>query len=167
MSPIASTAEILVFKILGRNVDKKWIDWAYDMIAAGFETENLIILAGEMEPYNQFELQNLTDKIFAELNLTYDNAEQVYKNYACYLIAKVLSNQMQAISVLDILKDIYIGADYDPPYHDFYDLYFAYDDLKYSENQWYLPNVTRENIDEVIQTYFVKWLVRCGENLNR
>ena len=70
MKPVPSTSEILVFRMLDRNIDKRWIDWAYEMICAGFETENLIELAGEIEPYNQFELQRLTDKIFKELGLS-------------------------------------------------------------------------------------------------
>lgn len=161
MTPIPSTAEILIFKMLGDNINKKWIDWAYDMLMAGFETENLIILAGEIEPYNQFELQRLTDKILDELGLTYENSELVYRNYACYLIGKALSGEMQAINVLDILKEICIRADYEPLYYDFYSLYFALDDLKYSENQWYWPGATRGNINKIINEYFVEWMTKC------
>jgi len=159
MEPIPSTAEILAFKMIGNNVNKKWIDWAYAMLLTGFETENLIILAGEIEPYNQFELRRLTDNIFDELNLTWEDEEQVYKNYASYLIKAALDGKIQIINVLDILKDVYIGMNYNPPYSDFYSLYYAYDDLKYSENQWYWPGATRENIDEIIKEYFVKWII--------
>jgi len=45
MVPIAATAKIFAYKILNRLTDKAWIDWAYEMIIAGFETENLFILA--------------------------------------------------------------------------------------------------------------------------
>ncbi len=70
MKPIDSTYEILAFKHLNRNVDKKWIDWAVDMMIAGIETESLIELAGISEPYNQFELKQLTDNVFS-LHLHY------------------------------------------------------------------------------------------------
>jgi len=49
------------------------------MISAGFETESLLMLAGEVEPFNQFEMQRLTDKVFDELGLVYDNRELVLK----------------------------------------------------------------------------------------
>jgi hypothetical protein len=163
MKPIPSTAEILLFRILGRNVDKKWIDWAYAMLCAGFETESLVMLAGETGPYNQFELKRLTDKVFHELNLTWDDREQIYRNYACYLVGEASEGRMQPVSVLDILQDIYIRTDFDPPYTDFYNLYFAYDDLKYSENQWYLDGATRENIDEIIKAYFKEWVAKCND----
>jgi len=165
MKPIPSTAEILVFKMIGGNVNKKWIDWAYEMLLAGFETENLIQLAGESEPYNQFELQRLTDKIFEELNLKWDDEEQVYKNYACYLISQALDGKTEFVNVLDILKDIYIVKNYEPPYEDFYSLFYAYDDLRYSENQWYWPGATRENIDTIIRECFAEWRAKCGGNV--
>ena len=162
MKPIPSTAEILAFKMIGHNVNKKWIEWAYDMLVAGFESENLVTLAGEVEPYNQFELQRLTDKVFTELNLTYDNRELVYKNYVCYLVTKALDNEMKAANVLDILKDICIKEEYEPLLMDFYMLYYAYDDLKYSENQWYWDGATRENIDKITKDYFMEWKAKCG-----
>ncbi|HEY4327481.1 MAG TPA: hypothetical protein VGN20_26085 [Mucilaginibacter sp.] len=162
MKPIASTAEILVFKMLGYNVNTKWIDWAYGMLVAGFENEDLVILAGELEPYNQFELQILADKVFFDLNLNWDDRELICKNYVCYLVSEAVDGRMLPINVLDILKDIYLSADYDPPYDDFYELYYAYDDLKYSKNQWYIAGVTRENINEIIKAYFVKWSNGCA-----
>ncbi len=164
MKPIPSTAEILVFKMIGENVNKQWINWAYEMLLAGFETENLIQLAGELEPYNQFELQRLTDKIFKELNLKWDNEEQIYKNYACYLIGQALDGKIQNVNVLNILKDVYIGAKYEPPYRDFYALYYAQDDLRYSENQWYWPGATGENINTIIKECFIKWTTECEQD---
>ncbi len=91
METIISTAEILAFKVLNRNIDKIWVDWAVDMLMAGFDTENLVILAGEGEPFNQFYLQDLTTKILDELQLDYSDKDQTIKNYACYLVDKALN----------------------------------------------------------------------------
>jgi hypothetical protein len=161
MKPIPSTAEIIAFKMLGHNVNKRWIEWAYDMLREGYDTENLVMLAGELEPYNQFELESLTDKVFAELNLTWENRELVYKNYVCYLVTKALDNEIKATNVLDIIKDIYIENNYEPLLRDFYMLYYAHDDLKYSENQWYWDGATRENIDKMVNDYFMEWKANC------
>ncbi len=86
MKPVKATAEILAFKALNRDIDKAWVDWAVDMLMAGFDTENLAILAGEFEPYNQFQLQNLTTKVLDELRLDYSDKDQTIKNYACRLM---------------------------------------------------------------------------------
>ena len=162
MTPIPSTAEILALKMLGRNVDKRWTAWAYDMLLAGFDTENMVTLPGEMAPFNHFEMQKLTDKVFAGLNLKWDNSELVYKNYACYLIDQSVNGKKEFAVVLDILSNIYLTGDFEPPYEGFYYLYYAYDDLKYSENQYNLPGVTRENIKEVTLRYFNEWVEKCS-----
>ncbi|MCR8561217.1 hypothetical protein KXD93_26425 [Mucilaginibacter sp. BJC16-A38] len=162
MKSIPSTAEILAFKMLGRNVNRQWIDWAYSMLEAGFETENLIILAGEVEPYNQFELQSLADKVLKELDLKWDDREQVIRNYACYLVGQALDGKLQTLNVLSTLTEVCIDDGYESDLYDFFSLYYAYDDLLYSENQWYWAGATRENIDAMIRQYFVDWKAKCG-----
>jgi hypothetical protein len=158
MKYIPSTAEILAFKMLGKSVDKRWINWAYDMLNAGFETESLVMLAGEIEPYNQFELQSLTNKVFNELNLTWDDIEQVYTNYICYLVSEAIANKLKLEEVLNTIKEIYYQLDYEPSLQDFYMLYCAYDDLKYSDNQYYWEGANRGNIDLIVRQYFEDWI---------
>lgn len=82
MKPVKTTAEILAFKALNRDIDKAWVDWAVDMLIAGYDSEHLTILAGESEPFNQFQIQELADKVLAELQLDYSNKDQTIKNYA-------------------------------------------------------------------------------------
>ena len=67
MTYTKSTYEILAWRTLDRGIDDKWVDWAIEMLSSGFETEHLIILAGELKPYNQFYLKELTSKVFKEL----------------------------------------------------------------------------------------------------
>jgi hypothetical protein len=166
MKPIESTAEILGLKALNRNVDEKWIIWAVDMLVAGFENENLIILAGEGKPFNQFQLQGLVEKVIDELHLDYSDQEQTIKNYASYLIGKALNKQIDAYVVLNILKDICIELDYVGYLYDFFSLYFAKEDLQYSEDQWYWNGASRENIDQIITDYFIKWKETNGADLH-
>ena len=150
-------AEILVVKALNRDINKIWVDWAVDMLMAGYDTEHLAILAGESEPFNQFEMQELTDKVLAELQLDYSDKDLTIKNYVCYLIDKSLDGELDNFKVLDILKDICIELDYEIYLYDFYSLYFAKEDLSHSENQWYWDGATRENIDRIITDYFRTW----------
>lgn len=164
MKPVKSTAEIVAFKVLNRDINKTWVDWAVEMLVAGFDTENLAILAGEFEPYNQFQLQDLTTKVLNELQLDFSDKDQTIKNYACYLIDKSLNNEHDSFKVLDILKDICIELDYEKYLYDFYSLYFAKDDLSYSENQWYWEGATRENIDKIIRDYFITWKINGVTN---
>jgi hypothetical protein len=161
MKPVASTSKILAFKILNRDINKQWVDWAIEMLMAGYDTENLAILAGELEPYNQFELQRLTDKILIELNLKIDNEDIIIKNYICYLIDRALDNEMSILSVLDELKDFCIDFNYDKNLFDFYLLFFAKDDLKDLELTFHWPGADRVNIDTIIREYFIKYKNDC------
>jgi hypothetical protein len=161
MKPVKTTSEILAFKALNRDIDKAWVDWAVDMLMAGYDTEHLTILAGESEPFNQFQMQELADKVLAELQLDYSDKDQTIKNYACYLIDKSLDGELDNFKVLGILKDICIELDYEKYLYDFYSLYFAKDDLSYSENQWYWDGAKRDNIEKIITDYFTTWKTNC------
>ena len=157
MEYIKSTAEILAYKVLNRNIDKTWVIWAVDMLVAGYETENLVILAGEMEPYNQFELQKLTSLVLKELNLDFSDCETILRKYACYLIEKALNNEVEHFDVLNTLKDLCIELDYESSLYDFFSLYYAKDDLLISEHQWYWDSATQQNIDSIINEYFINY----------
>lgn len=169
LQPVKRTAEILAFKVLNRNITEAWVDWALEMLLAGYDTEHLVILAGEREPFNSFQMQVLTDKVLAELHLNYSDKHQVIKNYVCYLIGKSLDGELENFRVLSILKGLCIEIGYqDPLYdylYDFYSLYFAKEDLLHAEYQYYWGEATKENIDEIITNYFIQWkATECRTN---
>jgi len=158
MKPIKSTYEILAWKHLNRSVDEKWSDWAVEMMMQGFETEHLVELAGISKPFNQFELKELTDNLFAELGLDFSDKEKVLKSYATFLIEKVLNREKDTFSTLCVPKDLCIELDYEKNLYDFYSLYFAKYDLKYDEIQHYWHGADRTNIDSICLNYFTNWV---------
>jgi len=158
MKPVDSTYEILAWKHLNKSVDEKWSNWAVEMMMVGYETEHLIQLAGIRKPYNQFELRELTDKVFDELNLDYKNQDNVLINYTTFLVKDVLNGRRELLKTLRDLKDLCITLDYDKRIHDFYLLYFAKEDLNYDTVQWYWEGATRDNIDQICFDYFEKWI---------
>ncbi|SCY97793.1 hypothetical protein [Flavobacterium caeni] len=161
MNTVKSTSEILAFKILNRNVNNVWINWAIEMLMAGFDSENLLYLAGENEQTNQFELQKIADRALNELKLDYSDREIVIENYICYLLDEAILEKRSYESVLKNLKDLCIELDYESSLYDFYSLYYAQDDLKYSTHQWYWENANRENINQIIKDYFYKRKASC------
>ena len=155
--PVLSTARILALKVLNRINNQYWVEWAYEMLLAGFETENLIILTGMMEPFDYFEMQNLTGKVLAELNLDYTNKDKVIIQYTSYLTQQALLGTESIMKVLSELRNVYIELDYYDLLQEFYFLYYAKEDLIESEVQWYVNGVDRGNIDQVIRNYFKQW----------
>jgi len=159
MQPVPSTAEIIAYKMLNRGVEGTWANWAVKMLMVGFDTENLVILAGIYPPYNQFELRVLTDKVFKELNIDYTDKEKVLKNYASYLVSQCLAVQKDYFFVLNILRDIWIELDGDDTLNDFNYFYWAKDDLLYADQHKYYDPAFCSNIDSIIKDYFESWLL--------
>lgn len=155
--PVLSTYKILKEKAFNSDIDETWIDWAIEMMEAGFESDNLYELAGISRPYNQFELHDLTNKVLNDLSLDYSDRKLVIKNYVYFIITNSVNIPEAYIGTLRELKDICIDLDMEKEYFDFYLLYFAKDDLTESENQWYWDGANRSNIDEIITEQFVKW----------
>lgn len=158
MKMVELTYKILLLKLLNRSVDEEWSSWAVEMMLVGFETEHLIELAGISRPFNQFELRDLTDKVFDELNLDCANKSKIIIEYVSYLVSRVLKGNEEYYEVISHLKDLCIELDYDMKLYDFYSLYFAIEDLEYFEIQCYWEGADRSNIDKVCQKYFEKWI---------
>lgn len=157
MQPVLSTYKILMNKAFNHDIDESWIDWAMEMTEAGFQSVTLYILAGTTRPYNQFELQELTDNVLRDLHLNFDNKDKVIRNYVYFIITSTTNKPDNYLMTLRELKDICISLDMEKDYMVFYLLYFAKDDLVESENQWYWDGATRENIDDIIKKQFIKW----------
>ena len=79
--PVLSTYKILKEKAFNSDIDESWVDWAIEMMEAGYEADSLYQLAGTLKPYNQFELQALTTLVLKDLQLDYSDKKKVLKNY--------------------------------------------------------------------------------------
>lgn len=51
-------------------MDDAWVQWAIDMLEAGYDMEHLRILAGATPPFNVWYTSALTDSVFNELGIT-------------------------------------------------------------------------------------------------
>ncbi len=158
--PVLKTYKILKEKACNADIDEDWVDWSIEMIEAGFDTESLYELAGISKPYNQFELQDLTNKVLKELNFDYSDKRKTLKNYAYYIISTNIENTSKYIEVLKEFRDIYYELDMDREYQDFAFLYWAKDDLIYSDNQHYWDGADRTNIDKIIKQQFEHWITK-------
>jgi hypothetical protein len=153
MQPVKSTAEILSSKVLNQGIGANWVQWAIEMLSAGFDSEHLRMLAGELPPYDQLYLKDLTDKVLHELNLEYYNKEQAIRN----LIDKALNGEAEILKVLEILSRLCMERGYDRSLYNFYLLYHAKQELLKSKVQFYWGEADRSNIDTVIKEYFTSY----------
>ncbi len=152
--PVLLTYKILKEKAFNSDVNESWIDWAIEMMEAGYESINLYELAGTIRPYDQSELQALTTKVFKELNLDYSDRIKALKNYAYFLITSNIDKPEKYDKVLREFRDIYYELDMDSEYQDLVLLYWAKDDLQYGDDQQYWEGANRNNIDVIIKEQF-------------
>ncbi len=157
---VLSTHLILKNKVFNCDFDESWVDWAIDMIEAGFNSENLYTLAATSKPYNQLALQALTNKVLQDFNLSYANKPLVIKKYVYFIVTNAIYKTNSYFRALRQLKDICISLDYDDTYMPFYLLYFAKVELAEYDKQWYWDGADKTNIDQIITTQFAEWISR-------
>lgn len=152
--PVLSTYKILKEKAFNSDITESWIDWAIEMMEAGYESINLYELAGTTSPFNQFELKELTNKVFKDLNFDYSDKTKTLKNYVYFLLTSNIDKPEKYDKVLREFRDIYYELDMDSEYQDLALLYWAKDDLLYADYQNYWEGANRENINSIIKEQF-------------
>ena len=152
--PVLSTYKILKEKAFNYDIGESWVDWAIEMIEAGYEADSLYQLAGTLKPYNQFELQALTTQVLKDLQLDNSDKRKALKNYVYFLISSNVDRPENYLKVLREFRDIYYELDMDSEYQDLALLYWAKDDLLYADYQHYWDGANRENIDTIIKDKF-------------
>lgn len=140
-------------------MDDTWVQWAIDMLEAGYDTEHLRILAGETPPYNCWYTGPLTDNVFNELGINLADKQVITHNYICYVLLEAITGKKNAIKALEILQQLFID-DIAEDLYDFYRLYWAWQDLEYDVNQHYWPGATEKNIEYLTLDYFKQWLAK-------
>lgn len=139
LQKVPSTAEILIYKQQNFNINTQWKDWALEMLMAGYETENLFILAGEDIHCNPFEFTELTDKIFEELHLNEIDANSIITLYSLFIVKSVIQSpdKNKVSAALNKLEQECINNEYNTFLYNFYLLSNAIDELKALGEQWY------------------------------
>ncbi len=158
-----TTPEIAALRILGYSVDSRWIEWAQNMLAEGHDTPTLRILAGELPPFDSWEMRPMVAQTLNELGVELPhNAEAAALQLARVRVQKIIDGTMSQAEALFSLADVCIGLDYDCNLHGFYRLHHALDSLNYHDHQYYWPDADRSNISEVIHSYCLDWIQKNG-----
>ncbi len=151
-----TTYEILACRVLNRSFGEEWQTWAIEMLRQD-TTLNICILAGEGPPYNQFYMQELVDKVLVELDLVPTDKRKTLMDHVRYLVKSTVHNGADKRATLRTLQELYYELNLDHELSNFAQLSWALDDLEYAEEQWYWPGANRNNIDQVITDYLIKW----------
>jgi len=129
------------------------------MICAGFNSDGLFILVGEVKPFNKFEIDDLLDRIQRELKLPIIQSEtEAIEIIATAYVQRLISGDADSPSTLFALAQLYTNEGHVEATYDFYLLYYAAADLGMGETQYYWPDAHNGNIERIIRDRCLRWI---------
>lgn len=160
LEEVPMTPDVVVWTTFGDDIDECCIDWANEMISAGFVNDSMKTLAKKTPtPDNQDELKELMNTIIGEFNLNVP-PKYVLKNYICFLAMREHSDNITVLEAIEDLSYLYELDENVPIFKTFNLLYKAKLALDESGKQdiWDDDTLTAENSDEYILHYLYSLL---------
>ncbi|MCW3073932.1 MAG: hypothetical protein JWP69_1001 [Flaviaesturariibacter sp.] len=152
-----STYKLLAKKATYIDKVEDWVDWALEMLEYGYEAEHLYILAGLRSPIERPYLEEVIFKTLKELNLHKISDVEAVNGYAYLLISEAFNEKNSYETTLKELKELHERFDMYKGLQDFYLLYWALEDLKETDVQWYWKGADAGNILNEIKRVFLEW----------
>jgi hypothetical protein len=147
-----------IFCESGKGNAQDCVHWAVDLLSQGYESPNLIILAGFTAPLDHFEVQDYTKRAIRELGLDIPKVAAGIIAYARDLVKDIIDNPSVMGQRLRVLSDLHIQENYLKDLYEFYLLSNAYDDLQMFGEQLYWEDASRDNIRQIVISVCQTWL---------
>ncbi|MFA8433565.1 MAG: hypothetical protein ACEPOZ_03515 [Marinifilaceae bacterium] len=152
------TNKLLAQRLLSHFDSKKLIDWAIMALQDGFETENLLILAG-LDSESTEEREKYFWLSIDELKLEVNQSDlELIDNYAIYLAESVITKKIAVYDGLSIMQKIVLSSGYSQKYIQFYEIDEDLDYLKYNNCPLYNSGLTLQNAESYIIKEFKLFL---------
>ncbi|MGK6351602.1 hypothetical protein [Parapedobacter sp. DT-150] len=149
------TVEELTLEILGERAfsqfdSKNLVDWAVNVMALGYESENLVILAGL-----DFDTTEIREKYFRksieDLKIdTNKRDEEILEKYALITAEKAVAGEISINHAFGRMRNIVSASGYDARYIAFYEIDEDLDCLRYNDSVLFNSELTLENQKEYI-----------------
>jgi len=147
--------EKLTLEILGERTfspfdSKKLVDWAVTVMTLGYESENLVILAGL-----DFDTTEIREKYFwksiEDLKIDTDKSdEEILEEYALLIAEKAVAGEISADHAFGQMRNIVSASGYDARYMVFYEIDEDLDCLRYNDAVLFNSELTLANQKEYI-----------------
>lgn len=158
-----STNRILALKALNYSCGEECAAWAIHQIETGSTNRHILMLAGMSPPFNHFEMAAMRDRALAELGVTSVSREDALRIYAAEIALEAVSGRSDLLMTLRELNRLCVEENYADELHDFYLLYYAWDDLLTSNEQWYWRGATRDNIADIARQALDRFVERARD----
>ena len=135
------------------------IDWAIEMLELGYETPNLLMLAGCDKTTSYFEVKPYLENATKELGLKMKNGDDGVISYASYFIKEISEGRKVRLNLAELYKFCQ-QRDYEGIIYDFYLLHWAWDQIDYdvTNQNHYWEGTNKENIEQTAVKVANDWL---------
>lgn len=160
------TNYLLVENLYSQMNPQKFIEWAVNLLLNGFESENLLILAG-LDNYPKEEIEEYFWKSVDDLGLKLKKLDfELLENFALYIANGVVTNKITPAIGLKIMNNIVRASEYSSKYIQFYNLNEDIDYLNYDNKTLFNSFDKNDNLDEIIIEEFRLFLKAEKMNLS-
>jgi hypothetical protein len=141
------------------------VDWAIEMLEFGYETPNLLMLAGCDKSASYFEIKPYLENAAKELGLQMKIGDDAVISYSYYFIREI-SLGKKVRSNLAELNNFCQQRDYEGIVYDFYLLFWAWDQIDYDDTNQnhYWEGTNKENIESTVVKIANDWLKENKEH---
>jgi hypothetical protein len=154
---IKNIGYLISFPTISTENYDKYIDCAESLLENNYNTTNICILAGLTKPFNFFEIKKIILNVKNDLGIPEYKINKAAVFYSYHLIEEI-SNGIDVINNLKIVANLSISNEYLSEIFNFAELYWAYDDLLYSDNQYYWEGMNKSNYLDIIINVAKEWL---------
>ena len=135
------------------------VDWAIQMLELGYETPNLLMLAGSCKSTSYFEIKSLLENAIQELGLKMKSGDQGVISYSYYFIKEISLGKNVRLNLTE-LYEFCKQRDYEGIIYDFYLLYWAWDQIDYDDTNQnhYWEGTNKKNIETTVINVANEWL---------
>ncbi|WP_412465656.1 hypothetical protein [Pedobacter sp. KLB.chiD] len=148
------TLEVLADRALSQFDSKKLVSWAVSVMELGYETENLLILAG-LDFNSTAEREYYFWKSIEDLKINVEKTEEeLLEKYALAIANSVISKKISIEYAFQQINKVVSVSRYDSKYLAFYEINEDLEYLKYENKTIYHSGLTMENANEFISEEF-------------
>ena len=123
--------------------------WAVEMLAHGYDSRSLRILAGLDKFASTFEAENYFARSLAELNLTPPDSDTAIRAYACEIARQIIEDKITAKDGVRALYSICIATEFAGEFIVWCELDEALETLMAGHYPFTYESATLENFDEI------------------
>lgn len=159
---MVSTTQILARRHRELACGSECIEWAIGLLEEGCDSPSLRILSGLTPPLNHFEIAELRERVLADLSPPELSIADPVAAYVRQFVSTAITDDRPMATTFRQVAQLAIELEYPRELQVFYNLYFAWEDLQQSDEQWYWDGADRANIDRIMREEAAAFIARGG-----